>query len=109
MPIFAEIVADGLKRQTIRKTPVRMPKVGDLFVGFQWEGAAYRSQQKILIESPIIEILPIKIGYTGIIIPKKNVCVNRFAELDGFESWDDMRDWFDRTHGLPFEGILIRW
>ena len=31
------------------------------------------------------------------------------AKADGFGSWEEMLDWFEKTHGLPFEGLLIRW
>ena len=31
------------------------------------------------------------------------------ASDDGFESFADMRAWFNKTHGLPFTGQLIRW
>lgn len=34
---------------------------------------------------------------------------NRFAKADGFSSADEMVEWFDKTHGLPFEGLLIKW
>ena len=33
----------------------------------------------------------------------------RFARRDGFNTFREMRDWFEKTHGLPFEGLLIRW
>ena len=36
-------------------------------------------------------------------------CLNRFARMDGFSDWADMRAWFDETHGLPFRGQLITW
>jgi hypothetical protein len=32
-----------------------------------------------------------------------------FAIMDGFEGWCEMRDWFDKRHGLPFQGNLISW
>jgi len=32
-----------------------------------------------------------------------------FAILDGFTDWAEMIKWFEDTHGLPFEGILIKW
>jgi hypothetical protein len=31
------------------------------------------------------------------------------AKRDGFSSTVEMAEWFDRTHGLPFEGLVIRW
>lgn len=34
---------------------------------------------------------------------------DQLARADGFASIDDMLDWFHKTHGLPFEGVLIEW
>lgn len=34
---------------------------------------------------------------------------NEFAEADGFPSFTDMANWFEDTHGLPFEGTVIYW
>lgn len=31
------------------------------------------------------------------------------AYEEGFDSWANMRDWFDVTHGLPFEGTYVYW
>ena len=31
------------------------------------------------------------------------------SALDGFEDAGDMAAWFEKTHGLPFEGTLIEW
>jgi hypothetical protein len=33
----------------------------------------------------------------------------RFARADGFKSMAAMMDWFEKAHGLPFEGVLIKW
>ncbi len=35
--------------------------------------------------------------------------LDTFAHSDGFRDYAEMRDWFEQTHGLPFEGLLIRW
>ena len=32
-----------------------------------------------------------------------------FARADGFRSVEAMLDWFDKTHGFPFEAMLIMW
>ena len=34
---------------------------------------------------------------------------HRFAEADGFRNAEAMWEFFERVHGLPFEGYLIRW
>ncbi len=35
--------------------------------------------------------------------------VQDIAEKDGFPDHIAMFAWFEKTHGLPFEGLLIRW
>lgn len=32
-----------------------------------------------------------------------------FAQRDGFSNWRAFLDFFEKTHGLPFKGVLIRW
>jgi len=32
-----------------------------------------------------------------------------FAKADGFKSEVEFFDFFEKTHGLPFEGVLIEW
>ncbi len=34
---------------------------------------------------------------------------NAMAVGDGFADFGEMLAWFEKTHGLPFEGLLIRW
>ena len=31
------------------------------------------------------------------------------ARDDGFESTAELVAWFEKTHGLPFRGVVIRW
>ena len=31
------------------------------------------------------------------------------AQADGFENFDAMLAWFDKTHGLPFKEFLVEW
>jgi len=31
------------------------------------------------------------------------------AKADGFDDASQMVDWFERVHGLPFRGVVIRW
>lgn len=36
--------------------------------------------------------------------------LNRFAAADGFADWNEMRQFWQREHGLgKFEGVIIRW
>jgi len=42
-------------------------------------------------------------------LDNRAVTLNHFAIADGFENWADMLSFFDKTYGLPFKGVLIRW
>lgn len=33
----------------------------------------------------------------------------QFARDDGFDTYSHMLSFFEKTHGLPFRGVLIRW
>lgn len=35
--------------------------------------------------------------------------VRRGRMADGFNSFDDMLQWFFKMHGVPFAGVLIKW
>ncbi len=111
-PQFAPLVLNGTKRQTIRPTPKRMPKVGDKESWRKWSDKPYRSPQIELIKVVLAGVLRIKIvGYGMIILNDKDCTWNEaqeIARLDGFESLHDMMTWFLSNHGLPFEGILIK-
>lgn len=111
-PQFAPLVLSGEKCQTIRPTPKRMPKSGERISLRQWTGKPYRSKQRVLRESIVAEVLPVKINAAAIMV---NGCVLlgdeewAFAKADGFNTPQDLLDWFNFTHGLPFEGVVIKW
>ena len=60
-PRFSRLVESGAKRQTIRKTPKRMPKVGDTLDAREWTGAPYRSKQRKLLEAPLVSVSEVEI------------------------------------------------
>ena len=35
--------------------------------------------------------------------------MNSLARADGFVNWTELAVWFEKTHGLDFNGLLIRW
>jgi hypothetical protein len=111
-PQFAPLVESGEKCQTVRPTPKRMPKTGDRISLRMWTGKPYRSKQRVIRESVLTEISPVKISAVAIVV---DGCVLRpaeewaFARADGFTTPQDMLDWFSFTHGLPFEGVVIKW
>jgi len=115
---FSWQVRDGLKTQTIRKTPSRMPKKGDLIDCRMWEGKAYRSKQRIIGVFEISKVTSIKIQTSKITLESEKgkyelglyTPLADFAKDDGFMDWDHLVRWFTLNQGrLPFKGILIEW
>ncbi len=102
---FADAVASGQKRQTIRAIRVNghaMP--GDtlqLYTGLR-QGTA----RKLIDPDPIcVKSVPIKITQNGVTVGGLPHDPEAFARADGFESFDDMKKFFE----LPFTGRLIVW
>lgn len=114
---FAALVESGEKRQTIRayRKDGRDPKVGQtlyLYTGLRTKQCRKLGEAQCLLANGI------SIGSNGGMIwyPPNikgvhmgDVKRRRIARLDGFGSYVEMIEWFDKTHGLPFEGQLIRW
>jgi hypothetical protein len=113
---FSADVEMGKKRQTIRAKRKTRPKPGQ--IAYLYTGARTKSCRK-LGEAEIVEVSPILIGSKGLIInygedigeciENKPQDLDCFAREDGFKDWSEMRDWSAKTHGLPFEGDLIKW
>lgn len=124
-PRFAEAVRAGTKRQTIRPVPGRLPMVGDTISLRMWTGKPYRSKQALLRTEVIQSVKICCITREGIarqapdgcllqIAGVRIICENgseadRFARDDGFKDFEEMRSWFERQHGLPFDGLIISW
>lgn len=107
---FADAVERGEKRQTIRAIGKRRhAKEGDklqLYTGMRTKAcrklreAVCHDFCHILIEADKIwTSRPLEI----------HTDLDRWAKSDGFPDWPTMRDFFANTHGLPFNGVLIRW
>ncbi len=107
---FAELVESTKKRQTIRRVWKRPIKPGDtlyLYTGM-------RTKRCRLLCSALCErVTHIRIEIFGVRWKGKDwvdgTLLEVFARRDGFDSWLEMRDWFDKRYGLPFEGVLIQW
>jgi hypothetical protein len=113
---FADLVANGQKRQTIRPPRKRPISVGDKLSLRKWSGAAYRTPQVKLREATCERVSTIKIDgsfheFTFIVDGKRlnQEQWSKLARADGFACTTDMLDWFRDTHGLPFEGVMIQW
>jgi len=119
-PQFAAKVRAGTKRQTIRPIPKRMPSEGNTIDCRQWEGLPYRSKHIKIGEFTISKVRFVTVS-TRMVSFKETESgdewatgvgfhLERFAQADGFGSWEEMVDWFRREHGeLPFKGLLIGW
>lgn len=116
---FADLVRTRKKQQTIRKKRLLPITVGDPLVLRMWSGLPRRSRQITLLTAVCRSVQPIYISsrvYTpdhygvrldGEFLPRRRA--EALARADGFESVEDMCEWFIKTHGLPFEGVLITW
>lgn len=123
-PQFADDVEDGVKRRSIRapRKDGRDPRAGDelqLYTGMRQPAC------RKLRDAKCIRVRPVEISHMGIKLAGKNLYAGDapaysggpdperydgdFARADGFGSFSEMADWFDKTHGLPFAGNLIEW
>lgn len=108
---FADAVERGTKRQTIRapRKDGRHARPGDalqLYTGMRTKqcrklrDAVCHDACSILIEADKIWTFK----------PQElHLDLDKFARWDGFADWQEMREWFEAAHGLPFRGVMIRW
>jgi hypothetical protein len=107
---FATMVARGSKRQTIRLIGKRRVDVGQRFVAYQ--GMRTKAAEK-LCEGVITAVTPVLIARESVRVQGELIAdlpnLDKFAQRDGFEDWEDLKLWFVSFHLLPFHGILIQW
>ena len=100
-PQFAPLVESGAKTQTIRKA--NRFKIGDTV-------QLYTGQRTNLCrklgEGVVEVVLPFYISRSPMLCRDAYAAI---AKADGFANAEEMVDWFEKQHGLPFEGWLIRW
>lgn len=105
---FAPDVASGRKRQTIRaKRTLKHAQPGEhvqLYTGMRRAGCR-------LLAVGVCEFsTPVRIESMGAWLDGARVySLDSFAQADGFETFTEMKAWFAENHGLPFDGILIKW
>lgn len=111
-PRFADLVESGQKTQTIRKT--LRAKVGDpvqLYTGQRTKQCRKLGEGRIVSIHEMIVARGIRPGYGfalgGLILSKEDM--NLLARCDGFIDSAEMFDWFEKHHGLPFDGFLYKW
>jgi hypothetical protein len=121
---FADEVEWGKKSRSIRapRKNGRNPKRGDklqLYTGMRQKGC------RKLAEATCTRVRPVTITGTNIILDGRTLYAGYapayaggmdpdhydgdFAMADGFHGFQDLRDWFEEQHGLPFTGLLIEW
>lgn len=112
---FVSAVEDGSKRQTIRafRKDKRDPKVGQtlyLYTGLRTKQCRKLGEAECTYAKALTLSLAGEIGGGQIVaVSGAPFTTAELARRDGFASIHDMFDWFDKTHGLPFRGLLIRW
>ena len=111
---FAALVASGQKRQTIRATGKRRhAQPGDALQ--LYTGMRTKACRKLVSPDPVCrEVLPITMrecnGIVLIHIDGKLVDdAEVLAVADGFRTLGEFLQFFRKTHGLPFQGVLIKW
>lgn len=124
MAQFADDVEDGRKRRSIRapRKDGRDPEAGtnlQLYTGMRQKGC------RKLRETVARRVRPVMIDHMGIKLDGRPLWAGDapahqggvdpenydgdFARADGFASFTEMADFFEKTHGLPFNGLLIEW
>ena len=112
---FADLVADGTKRQTIRgvRKDGRSPALGDTLSLRTWLGRPRASGQRLLRpECPCVGVGSVWINEGGVSVDGYIMDLgerNELAKSDGFRDYEEMHEWFREQHRLPFRGVLIRW
>ncbi len=107
---FADMVESGRKTQTIRKPRKRPVKVGDtvhLFTG-QRTKACRKIGEGMVVETRRVVITAVFIWVDSVVFTCES-SLDEIAHNGGFNSWDEMVEWFQKTHKLPFDGDFIRW
>jgi hypothetical protein len=113
-PRFASLVESGAKTTTIRPTPKRPIRVGDVLDLRTWTGQPYRSKQRKLREAVCTAVRSIEMDCIGGLTWLSHVsnyveAAEKVARREGFADRRDMIRWFKETHGFPFKGVLIEW
>lgn len=119
---FAEAVARGDKRQTVRaarrdgRVPCRVGGQLQLYTGMR-TGACRKLADAVCTEVAAVRIAT-ETGVTRLYVDGRPLSRRErlaFAAADGFadtppgQAWFAFKRFFESTHGLPFDGWLIRW
>lgn len=110
---FADDVASGRKRQTIRATD-RHAKPG--MTAYLYTGLRTKNCRKLGM-STLVKIVSVEIGRHACGEPYAYVAnshlthdsLDEFSKSDGFESGEEMAEWFSKQYSLPFNGFVHMW
>jgi len=109
--VFKDKIISGAKRQTIRSVRKRAIATGDKLYLF-WKQQSPKDCEK-LGEATCTSVKHIQIMRNGYVMPYESqmvkVHLDTFAIADGFDNWDDLIQYIEKSYGLPFEGVLIQW
>ena len=106
---FADAVANGKKRQTVRpdrKQPIRVGDKLQLYPGLRGKGTR-KLADAVCTETEAVEIDRNDLFLAGRFADAHDR--EGFAIEDGFKTFDQMASWFAGKAGLPFRGRVIRW
>lgn len=113
---FAPLVQSGQKRQTIRALGKRRhARPGEPLQ--LYTGQRSKACRKLISPDPVclstakIE-MTVERGFFEAFLDGRLLNTEDLAGIaraDGFDDVPHMVGWFVQTHGLPFEGILIKW
>jgi hypothetical protein len=111
--VFRDKILDGSKRQTIRGIRKNPIKEGETL--YMWWKQRSPQREK-LGETKCVKIREICIMTDGYDFPDDQYSLvdhpsllDNFAIADGFDNWQQLIEFFENAHGLPFEGVLIEW
>ena len=107
---FAPKVRDGSKCQTVRGQRDRHARPGEPIQ--LYTGQRTKHCEKLIPDPLCLSVEEIVINSDLIVISGCALPANRqeeFAIADGFDSYAEFIAFFKEIHGLPFEGVLIKW
>lgn len=110
-PRFIDKIKDGIKVTTMRVNARCL--VGDVLSIRVWEGRPYRSKQREIYRTEVRDVARVMVTPMGVwlgdFIYEEGPELEKIAAWEGFENWEEMRAFFEETHGLPFRGEMISW
>lgn len=108
---FAPLIESETKRQTIRprRKDCRNPQPGQtlyLYTGMRTKYCRKLKEAKCTESVPIaFEGRNVTIGFYSLNAAQKGV----LALADGFTCFDELLEFIEKLHKLPFYGFLIKW